>query len=58
MKKRILFTALVTVMLMPTTVSAESWWINSCKVVYDNELGIITNFTPMFATETKSLKVQ
>lgn len=53
MKKKILCTALATVMLMSQTVSAAPpWRVNQNQIVFDNELGIKGFVTLRFATET------
>lgn len=53
MKKRIICTALVTTMLLSTTVSAATkpWWLDRYKVTFDNELGIAGNVTLTFASD-------
>ena len=54
MKKKILCTALIAVMLLSQTASAASWRIIRNQIVFDNELGIKGFCTLWFATETGS----
>ena len=54
MKKKVLCTALVAVMLMSQTASAAPWRINRNQILYDNELVIRRFCTLRFATETGS----
>ena len=53
MKKKVLCTALVAMMLMTTTASstAKPWWLSKYRVAFDNELGIIGNVTLQFASD-------
>ena len=53
MKKKVLCTALVAMMLMTTTASATAkpWWLSKYRVAFDNELGIIGNVTLQFASD-------
>ncbi|MBO7288975.1 MAG: InlB B-repeat-containing protein [Clostridia bacterium] len=51
MKKKVLCTALVAMMLMTTTASAEPWWLGKYRVTFDNELGIVGNVTLKFASD-------
>ena len=53
MKKKVLCTALVAMMLMTTTASATAkpWWLSQYRVAFDNELGIIGNVTLQFASD-------
>ena len=51
MKKKVLCTALATMMLMTTTASAEPWWLSKYRVTFDNELGIVGNVTLTFASD-------
>ena len=54
MKKKVLCTAVATIMLMSQTASAAPWKINRHQIVFDNELGIRGFITLRFATETGS----
>ncbi len=53
MKKRIICTALATMMLLSTTASAAAkpWWLEKYRVTFDNELGIVGNVTLQFASD-------
>jgi len=51
MKKKILCTTLAVTMLLSTNVSAEPWWLNRYRVIFDNELGIVGNVTLTFASD-------
>ena len=53
MKKKVLCTALATMMLITTTASATAkpWWLSKYRVTFDNELGIAGNVTLTFASD-------
>lgn len=53
MKKKVLCTALAT-MMMTTTASAEPWWLSKYRVTFDNELGIVGNVTLTFSADDGS----
>ncbi len=54
MKKKIIYTALATTMLLSTTVSAAPWWLSKYRVTFDNELGIMGDVTLRFASDSGS----
>ena len=54
MKKKVLCTALVAVMLMSQTASAAQWRVNRNQILYDSELEIRGFCILRFATETGS----
>ena len=51
MKKKLLGVVLVAVMMLSMTVSAEPWWLNKYRVVFDNELRTVGNVTLRFASD-------
>jgi len=51
MKKKLLSVVLVAVMMLSMTASAEPWWLNKYRVVFDNELGVLGNVTLRFASD-------
>ena len=51
MKKKVVGMVLAMVVMISITASAEPWWLNKYRVVFDNELGIIGNVTLTFASD-------
>ena len=51
MKKKVIGMVLAMVVMVSITTSAEPWWLNKYRVVFDNELGIVGNVTLTFASD-------
>ncbi len=51
MKKKIICTALTTIMLLSQIASAAPWQMRRNQLIFDNELGIVGNLTLQFASD-------
>ena len=51
MKKKIISTALATMMLMTTTASAATWQWHRNELIYDSKIGFFGNVTLTFASD-------
>ena len=51
MKKKVIGMVLAMVVMVSITTSAEPWWLNKYRAVFDNELGIVGNVTLTFASD-------
>lgn len=54
MKKKLVSMMLVVIMMLSMTASADPWWLNKYRVVFDNELGVLGNVTLRFASDEGS----
>lgn len=54
MKRKIICTALVTTMLLTTTVSAAPWQMRRNQLMFDSEIGFLGNVTLQFASDGRS----